>query len=499
MEIPLAATFLGLFGWNIYQLVKKYNARRRQSCLVKLIEDQSNSLIMTLYPYKKRKLNENQEVIIKSPQKVDLQENQEQNETNQYERIQTVLEQVEYERFQEQDYIDNVQTFDSIVCGKNKDDLQKNKQNQDFSFTSQNANQINEDQKYNYHDVNNHVKELISSDLVDKETSNFTFTNTKDQYQDKQAEDDLNYNQKYEINSYEDEIKRLNQYSEFNQMDKNSEQQIIIQGNNTLGQFQDKYHNYDAYSNFYNQNHQETLLPFFPSNNQVITSQQSSHFVQDSYQNKYEIPNFQIDVLNQTQQQQQYQNKFNCQNFTNSFTSNSQPIYSVNNIQQSNQIYNPFYQEISNNQINMNLLHNQNSFQVQPSFGQQNQDIRNQNITFQNIGAKEHTEIPRLCKEEFSFKKQQYSKFDQNNLEQNQFQNDSIKPSIRQIPESKSNKGQSIFTTSLTANQSNIQKEIKSNHLNDFSFYLQLLGGGGGLNSKVSVPSGNLLSLLLNN
>ncbi|CAD8159776.1 unnamed protein product [Paramecium octaurelia] len=492
MEIPLAATFLGIFGWNIYQLVKKYNAKRRQSCLVKLIEDQSNSLIMTLYPYKKRKLNEPQEIVKESPQKVEIKEDKEQNEPNQQERIQTVLEQVEYQRFQEQDYVDNAQTFDSIVSTKNKDDIQKNKQNQDFSFTSQNQNQTLDDQNYNIHDVNNPLSELINSNLVDKEITNFTFTNAKDQCE--QREDDLNYNntnEKFELNPNDDEIISAHQNYEFNSIDKNCEQSILLQGNNTIGQFQHKFQNYDAYSNCYNQNQEEAVLPFFPSNNQAITSQQPSHFVQNSYQSKYDVPSLQIDVLNQSQQQQQYQNKFNCQHFANCFVSNSQPIYSFNHIQQSSQIHNPLHQGTQNNQLNIGQMHNQNSLYAQPSFGEQKQDTRNQNVTFQNIQPKETTETAGF---EFSFKKKQ-TKFDQIRLEQNESQ----KSSFIQNPEQRSIKGQSMFSTSSSANQSNLQKDLKVNHINDFSFYLQLLGGGGGFNSKVTVPSGNLLSLLLNN
>ncbi|CAK76225.1 unnamed protein product (macronuclear) [Paramecium tetraurelia] len=82
MEIPFAVTFLGVFGWNVYQLVQKYKARRSQNYLIKLIDDESNSLINTLSPYKKRKLNDYKEVVIKNPQKVEVQENPEECESN---------------------------------------------------------------------------------------------------------------------------------------------------------------------------------------------------------------------------------------------------------------------------------------------------------------------------------------------------------------------------------------------------------------------------------
>ncbi|CAD8062268.1 unnamed protein product [Paramecium sonneborni] len=508
MEIPLAATFLGLFGWNVYQLIKKFKARERQSCLVKLIEDQSNSLIMTLSPYKKRKITDFKEVVIKNPQIVEIQDNKEQYDCDSYQRIQTVLEQVEYERFQEQDYIDNAQNFNSSVFAQNKDDLRKNKQNKDFSFTSQNQNQNDEDQKINNLEIYDQVNEQHEhcSDLAEKETNNNTLTNVKEQQQINQVDDDFNYNnqiQRFQNNSFDDQILQGVQNSNFQINNINNEQPIFQQGNYTIGQFQVISHNLEVQSNmfqnFYNPNQEESILPFFAQNNTLIPSQQSSNLIQNISQPIYELPKILQETLNQTQQQK-IENEQNNQNYFHNFTQNCQPIYSVNNIQQSNQIFNQLFQGISNNQLNKELLHSQNSIQYQPRGSLYIQDIKNKNTIFQNIGFKEQTQLPRFQNEEeqFSFKKRN-TKFEELNLEQNQFKNDGQKTSINNIQQSKLNKGQAIFITNSIDNQPKQQKELKSSHFNDFSFYLQLLGGGGGLNTKVSVPSGNLLKLLLNN
>ncbi|CAD8155885.1 unnamed protein product [Paramecium octaurelia] len=482
MEIPFAVTFLGVFGWNVYYLVQKYKARRRQNYLIKLIDDESNSLIKTLSPYKKRKLNDVKEAVIKSPQKVDVQENPEECESNQNERIQTALEQVEQERFQKQDYIDDACTFHQLDYAQNKECFKKNKQNQDFSFASQQYNNYHDDQKIDLPDTNR-IDEMSGSEQIDKEKNSLTFSIDTDQQHQKQ-EDDFNCNQlieKYQCNFSDDQ---------------NFGQQIFQQEINNIGQ--ESFHNFEIQSNLlqnvYNHNQEEQVSAFFPYNNDLIISNQTPNLVQNLSQFNYQAQ--QIDILNQPGQQL-YLNQINYQNFDNIYPSNHQPLYSVNNFQQVNQTYNQGYQGIPYNQYNLDILSQQ-----QVNYSQKNQSITNKNTSIETYDFKEPSQqIPKLQKDEeqFSFQ-QRNTRFTQINLEQNQLQKESQRTSIIQVAGQKQTKGQPELPRNQTDNQSQSQQDEKKNQVNDFSFYLQLLGGGGGgFNSKISVPSGNLLSILLNN
>ncbi|CAK76226.1 unnamed protein product (macronuclear) [Paramecium tetraurelia] len=366
---------------------------------------------------------------------------------------------------------------------KNNEHIKKSKQNQDFSFASQQQNHYHDDQKIDIPDTNR-VDELNDSESQDKEKNNLTFSIDTDQQHQKQ-EDDFNCNQ--QIENYQCNF----------QDDQNVGQQIFHQENNNIGQ--ESFHNFEVQSNllqnFYNHNQEEQVSAGFPYNNNLILPNQTPNLVHNLSQINYQAQNIQIDIFNQLGQQQ-FQNQISYQNFANIYTSNPQPIYSVNNIQQTTQSYNQGYQGIPYNQCNLDLLNYQ-----QPNYNQQHQSITNQNTSIQSYNFKESTQIPKLQKEEeqFSFQKRN-NRSDQIHQEQNQQQKQSQRTSNNQVAGLKYIKGQTDVPTNSTDNQSKSQKDENKNQVNDFSFYLQLLGGGGGgFNSKISVPSGNLLSLLLNN
>ena len=57
MDFTLTGTFLGLFGWNVYLLWKKFHSKKKENKIKSFIEHQANLLISEVAPYKKLKTN----------------------------------------------------------------------------------------------------------------------------------------------------------------------------------------------------------------------------------------------------------------------------------------------------------------------------------------------------------------------------------------------------------------------------------------------------------
>ncbi|CAD8071677.1 unnamed protein product [Paramecium sonneborni] len=192
MEITLTATIFSFFGWNVYLLIKKYRERMRQNYLQNLIDQESDYLIMNVAPYKKIKVNEEKQTIIKKTTSEELESSSDDFELMQYRRRKTVLEEVKQEKFQEQTYIENTKSFDMLTLPRRKD-RKNHKTNRDFSFTSQNQ-ELKEVKRYRKNskiimddslliESPKQTNQKSSNKVSEKKINQFEFSNLKDQFE----------------------------------------------------------------------------------------------------------------------------------------------------------------------------------------------------------------------------------------------------------------------------------------------------------------------------
>ncbi|CAD8147779.1 unnamed protein product [Paramecium octaurelia] len=244
MEFALTATMFSFFGWNVYLLIKKYRERQRQNYLQNLIDQESDYLIMNVAPYKKIKVNEDKQAIIKPIYTEDADSSSDDFELISYRRRKTILEKVKQENFQVQTYIENTKPFDMLPVD-NEGDSKLNKSNKEFSFTNQNqdvneAKRLRKNSKINIDDSfpldsPKQILQNSSNKVSDKKITQFESSNLKEipEIQDSKQESD---NCITSVITHAEQIQDAQGLAE----NKNVLLQFPIQVQNTHGQTKDQ-------------------------------------------------------------------------------------------------------------------------------------------------------------------------------------------------------------------------------------------------------------------